>query len=253
MARVLLAPVLDRAPARVSRRAAACESRPLTTQPSSLAPGGVGAVVAPARRRAADGRVVGVEDVDERPAGRNCGSSAMPEQPAVPEVVHLRAQVGVDRGRRVVDVVVDLDDAALLRDEDTPVRREPHGHRPLEARDRGALGEAAGSDRGRGREAHVGDRALVGCRRRSRPRAPPARAAAPRAQRPSTAGSRAGTRAQREPRIDGKRGMPPRQSSEAEIGTAGVSRRCCRTRRTSPGGGRGSRRGRRSAARTCCS
>src|SRR5256885_1799415 len=50
-----------------------------------------------------------------------------PEQATVPVVVHLRAQVREDSGSRTAQVVEDLDDAALLGDEDASVGREAHG------------------------------------------------------------------------------------------------------------------------------
>ena len=46
-----------------------------------------------------------------------------PEEAAVPEVVDLGPEIREDRRRRVAEVVEELDEAALLGDEDTPVRR----------------------------------------------------------------------------------------------------------------------------------
>jgi hypothetical protein len=61
--------------------------------------------------------------------------------------VHLRAQVGDHCGRRVAQVVEDLDQAALLGHDDTAVGREAHGGRRGEPAERDRLGEP-GWDRG---------------------------------------------------------------------------------------------------------
>ncbi len=57
------------------------------------------------------------------------------EEAAVPEVVHVGAEVGEDRRRRVAEAVEDLDQPALLGDEDAPVGREAHVRRVVQAGD----------------------------------------------------------------------------------------------------------------------
>ena len=129
VARVLLAPVLDQD----LLGAGGVEAREPAGDHTAVAGGPWrrwAAVTPPWRRgRVAEHVVVRVEHVDERPAGGEARIEREAEHAAVPEVVHARAQVGVDRGGRVGDRVEDLDQAALLGDEDAPVRRESDPHR----------------------------------------------------------------------------------------------------------------------------
>ena len=104
---------------------------------------------APARRGAAGHRIVGVERVEVR-ASREARVDRQAEQAAVPEVVHLRAQVDDGRRRGVADAVEHQDHAALLGHEDLAVRREAHGRRLHEAADHRRLLEAAGKGAGGG-------------------------------------------------------------------------------------------------------
>jgi hypothetical protein len=91
-------------------------------------------------------RIVGVEDVDVG-RRREVRIEREPEKPAVPVVVHLRAQIGEGRGCRVVEAVEDLDDAALLGGEDAAVACEAEGGREREPTDRNRLLEALGQSR----------------------------------------------------------------------------------------------------------
>ena len=126
MARILLAPVVDE---HLLRDGGRC---PSDVRESRQSPGHhatrvrrVGAVVVEDGRSSARRRVVGVEDV-QRVGGREVRVQRHPQQPTVPEVVHLGTQVGHDVRRGVGQTRVGLDDAALLRNEDSPVGRERH-------------------------------------------------------------------------------------------------------------------------------
>ena len=145
MARVLLAPVRDEHGLHAGR--AHARETPRDDAAVDVAARGVRARVggraggAPAGGRAADGRVVRVEDVDVGIRGE-LRVERHPEQAAVPVVVHLRAQVRVGARRRVRQAVEDLDQAALLGDEDAPVRREADDHRVRKAGEDDLLLEA---------------------------------------------------------------------------------------------------------------
>ncbi len=142
MTRILLAPVLDQDLLGPGHRVArGLEAREPAGDDAAVArcarrrgaPVGEHAWRAPARRNTADRRIVGVEDVDVR-VRRKAGVEGEAEQAPIPEVVHVRAQVGEDGRSRVGEIVEDLDQPALLGHEDTPVGREP---------DDGGIGEAA--------------------------------------------------------------------------------------------------------------
>ena len=154
VARELLAPVVDQdlfGPALTSPLAWNRDSRPLTTHPSVVGPGGVGQ---PSFQRGAlppIGRVVRVQDVDVR-VGREVGGERHAQQAAVPVVVDLALEVGErDRGR-VGQAVEDLDRPALLGDEDPAVLRELDDRRVDEPAQDGLVLEACrdrGGQRGR--------------------------------------------------------------------------------------------------------
>jgi hypothetical protein len=117
------------------------DSRPLTTQPSVVEPGGLGQESPQRGAVPPDRGVVRVGHVDEGPLGE-IGVERHTEQPAIPPALHLRRQVG-ERGRRGVgEVVVDLDPAGLLGNEDPPVLGESDRRRLGQAADRGRLLEA---------------------------------------------------------------------------------------------------------------
>ena len=81
-------------------------------------PGGsAGAAVVPDRRRPARGGVVDVVDVEVRTAGQEARVEDHVEQPAVPVIVHLAAEVEDLARRGVVDRSEGIHDALLLRDE----------------------------------------------------------------------------------------------------------------------------------------
>jgi hypothetical protein len=153
VARVLLAPVLHEhrlLTGRVEPR-----EMPGNDAPVDVSAGRVRARIRgrahrpPARRGPSDGRVARVEDVDVG-VGRKLGVEHHSQQAAVPVVVHLRAQVGVDGRGGVREAVEDLDQAALLGDEHAPVRREADDHRVDEPAERDLLLEA-GRQRGAAR------------------------------------------------------------------------------------------------------
>src|SRR5205085_774488 len=83
----------------------------------------IGIRLPPMRRLAPDQRVARVQDVDIR-SGGEVGIQRHPKQAAVPVVVDVGPQVREDRWVRVRDALEDLDDAALLRNEDAAIRRE---------------------------------------------------------------------------------------------------------------------------------
>jgi hypothetical protein len=93
------------------------------------------------------------------------------EQPAVPEVVDVRAEVGEEGGGWVREAVEDLDQAALLRDEDAAVRSEPDGRGLRQPAEDDVLLEAGRercgrSVRGReerGRDERRGEASKEGC------------------------------------------------------------------------------------------
>ena len=146
MARVLLAPVLDQhllgaghdVAGRLEAREPAADDAAVAVAPGGVGHGSESTPGVPQRGAVPPiGRVVGVEDVDVR-VGREVGVERDAEQAAVPEVVDVRAQVGEDGRRRVGEVVEDLDQAALLGDEDPAVGGEANG---------GRVGQAAEDDR----------------------------------------------------------------------------------------------------------
>ena len=97
--------------------------------------GGAGvrrAAVGPERCHAPDRRVVCVEHVDVRIGGKVWGEGDA-HQPAVPEVVDVRAQVGKQGRRNVRQAAIHEDPTALLRDEDPTVVGETHAHRVCES------------------------------------------------------------------------------------------------------------------------
>jgi hypothetical protein len=102
---------------------------------------GVSPRVAPPGGRAADRGVVGVRDVDVRRA-REVRVERHAEQPAVDEAVHVRPQIGIDRGGRVGEAVEDLDQPAFLGDEDPAVGCEPDRSRGRQAGEDDALLES---------------------------------------------------------------------------------------------------------------
>ncbi len=55
--------------------------------------------------------------------------------------MHFRAEVGEDRGRRVQQIVEDLDDTALFPDEDLAVAGKAHRRRLAQAAERDLVGE----------------------------------------------------------------------------------------------------------------
>ena len=116
---------------------------------------GVGALVVPVGRGLPGRRVVGVQRVDPR-VGREVGRHGEPGQSPVALVVHLGGEVGEDVGGGVGEVVEDLDDAGLLRDEDPAVRREHQLGRPAQAAERDLVLEAGRQGNGRGLRAGYG-------------------------------------------------------------------------------------------------
>ena len=153
MARVLLAPVLDQ-----DLLEAAAEARQAAGHDTAVLHGARrrGALVTPAgERRRVRVLVVRVEDIDVRAPGREAGVESESEQSAVPEVVDLPAEVGIQGRRRVAEVLEDLDPAALLGDEDPAVGREADGRRLLQAAQRDRVLEA-GRRRGGSRKQPLG-------------------------------------------------------------------------------------------------
>ena len=133
------------------------DRRPLTTQPSVVGPGRRRAAVrrrsrrAPARRGAADRRVVGVEDVDVRAwpgsSGRARARAARGPSSCGRSVRRSAKIVGVVSR----EAVEDLDDPALLGDEDAAVGREAQSGRIVEAAEDDLVLEAGGHGRRGGR------------------------------------------------------------------------------------------------------
>ena len=134
MARVLLAPV-------VHERLLAHRHVPVffRGQPRQAArnhapvPARIRAGVIPHRRRLAERSVVGVQDVDVGPR-RELRVQRQPEQPAIPIVVDLRAQVRERRARRVVHGAKHLDDTILLRDKDAAIGAKADRRRIVQPR-----------------------------------------------------------------------------------------------------------------------
>ena len=133
MARILLAPVLDedRLWARDRASADAEPRQPGAHHAAVCRRTGRGrtAIVAAADWPAAtEDVVVGVEDVNPRPRRKGGVRQARvqreSEQPAIPEVVDVRRQVREGRRRRIIDAVVNLQDAALLGHEDPAIGGE---------------------------------------------------------------------------------------------------------------------------------
>ncbi len=131
VARVLLAPVGDQVRLRRHRVAGDRQFRQPTGDHAAVGgrPGRSRAGVAvdagrsPARRVAAGNGVAGVEDIHIG-AGREQRVEHHPQQPAVPEVVDVGAQVGDGRRGVVVEPVELFDHTGLLGDEDAAVRGE---------------------------------------------------------------------------------------------------------------------------------
>jgi hypothetical protein len=143
--RVLLAPIVDQDLLRAGHGVSVCgQARETAADDAPVARRArwVRTGVAPGRGRPSDGRVERVEDVDVRSARRELRVQRKPEQPAVPEVVHLGRQVREQRRRGVAETVEDLDPAALLSDEDAPVRGELDRRWVGQSRDRHGLLEA---------------------------------------------------------------------------------------------------------------
>ncbi len=83
------------------------------------------------------------------------GRDRHPQQPAVPVVLHLRAQVGEHGRRRVVDAVERVDPPALRGHVHAPTGREPHHRRIDEARPHRRLTEPGRQLRRRPRRRHA--------------------------------------------------------------------------------------------------
>ena len=111
------------------------------TQPSVVPPGGAGHASPQVGGAPPTGGVVRVENVDEV-VGREIGVDRHPQHPAVPVVVDLRGQVGDDGVGVGGQVREELEQPALLGDEDAAVRKEAHDGRVRQAGEDGALGEA---------------------------------------------------------------------------------------------------------------
>ena len=99
----------------------------------------------PPRRGAADRRVERVQHVDVG-LRREARMKREAEEPPVPEVVGVGAEIGEGRRGRVREIVEHLDDAALLGDENAAVVRELKGGRFREAGNDGRLLEPARQD-----------------------------------------------------------------------------------------------------------
>ena len=133
MAWVLLAPVVDEHLLRPGRHVARPRSqhREPAAHDASVARRARrrrarvarGARTSPDRRGAPDRRVIRVEHV-HLGRGREVRMDGEPEKAAIPHVVDVRPQVGEDRRGRIGQRIEDLDDAALLGDEDVAVRGE---------------------------------------------------------------------------------------------------------------------------------
>src|SRR5829696_8282444 len=91
--------------------------------------------------------VVGVEHVHVWVSGE-VRIERHTEQSAIPEVVDVDVQVGEDVGRRVAQGVEDLDDAALLSDEDPTIAAETDNRWVGQAVESNRLLEPGGQGRG---------------------------------------------------------------------------------------------------------
>jgi hypothetical protein len=154
VARVLLAPVLDQdllgtghdVAGGLQARQAPADDAAVVGRPRWGGAGvGVDAGGPPARRRGgrAEHVVVGVEDIDVGVGGEVRGKRH-PEQAPVPEVVDVDVEVGEDVRGGVGHGVEDLDDAALLGDEDPPVGGEADRGRVRQTAEHDRLLEAGG-------------------------------------------------------------------------------------------------------------
>ena len=101
-----------------------------------------GARSAPSRRRTCRG--------GRRTARREVRVEREPQQAAIPVVVDLRAQVDDLGRRRAGEAVEDLQQTALLGDEDAPVGREADVRRVCQTREDDRVREACGEAGGRG-------------------------------------------------------------------------------------------------------
>ena len=128
---------------RQKARELARDDAAVRARPRSVGRGGTGiessADDAPLRHRSSRQGVAGIEDVDvAAPLVRRGGVEARrdreAEQAAVDAVENLRPQVRDDCRCRVVEAVEDLDQAALLRHQDPPVREEADSDRVRRAR-----------------------------------------------------------------------------------------------------------------------
>ena len=133
----LLTPVLDqdllaRGPVRADRMQTgevSADDAPVRRRPGRRRARIRGAVAgAPPRSGPADRGVMGVQNVDVV-VRCEVGIDREAEQAPIPEVVHLRPQVGHDRRSRGCEAVVLLDEAALLGHEHAAVRQESQGRR----------------------------------------------------------------------------------------------------------------------------
>ena len=136
----------------------------------ALGAGRVGAVVVPARGGGADRRVVRVRDVHVGPARRELRVQDHAHEPAVVVPGDVLREVRVDARARVVEPVVDLDDAVELGDEHATVGREGERRRRHEVVERRLLDEVVGHVGGSGEhpgvEGVVVDAGSVSGRRR---------------------------------------------------------------------------------------
>jgi hypothetical protein len=162
---ILLAPVLDQNVLGSGHHIAGClQPREPSGDDAAVARrvGRIGARVgqdadrAPQRSGVPDQGVVGVADVDVR-SGREAGIELQSQQPAVPEVVDVRAEIGEEGRGGVGEVGEDEDTTALLGDEDAPVGREGNrgriiksaqDHRFVEARLKRRGARSPGAERG---------------------------------------------------------------------------------------------------------
>ncbi len=142
VARELLAPAIEEH-LRPGGDVAVCSQAhqaPAHHAPVGLRPRRGRAVVSPRRRVSANRGIARVERVDVR-SDREVRVERQPEEPAVAGHRHFGGQVGEDRGRPA-EARVDLDEPALLGDEDSTVRSEAHRGRERQARYDGRLLEA---------------------------------------------------------------------------------------------------------------
>jgi hypothetical protein len=139
MARILLAPIFDQNLLGAGHHVASCLNAGQSCTYDAAVRGCSRRTRAGIRRRArrpplrrrtrvAEYVVVGVEDVNVGVRGE-VRREREPEETAVPEVVDVRPQVCEHSRRRVRQAVEDLDQPALLGNEDTTVRGETDNSR----------------------------------------------------------------------------------------------------------------------------